>query len=210
MRIPLPGCQKCGRDRILVQHQHIQGNTNMEKSSFESTQEFFDLWLKTYEATMGRIVEMPALGPAREKSEKMTRGFSLFVNLYTAWMDSNVNFQSVFVEAMRRMHEKTATEMEDDIDPDKYKDFYNLWIETYSETFKEFLKSGHFASDMGKFMSYFMEYQKYNREMLEENYLKPMNLPTKTEIDEINKELYSLKKTVKELIIQSKALKEKK
>ena len=172
----------------------------MEKSSFESssTQEFFDLWLKTYNATMGRIVEMPAMGPAREKSEKMMKGFSTFVELYTTWMDSNVNFQSVFMEAMRRMHEKMGSEMEGEISPENYKDFYKLWIETYSETFKEFLKSGHFAEDMGKLMSHFMEFQKYNREMLEENYLKPMNLPTKTDIDEINKELYSLKKTVKE------------
>jgi hypothetical protein len=33
----------------------------MEKSSsestFESTQEFFDLWVKTYQATLGRLVE---------------------------------------------------------------------------------------------------------------------------------------------------------
>jgi len=35
--------------------------------------------------------------------------------------------------------------------------------------------------------------------MLEENYLKPSNLPTKTDIDELNKELYFLKKAVKEL-----------
>jgi class III poly(R)-hydroxyalkanoic acid synthase PhaE subunit len=183
---------------------------SMEKSGFESTQEFFDMWLRTYNATMGRIVEMPAMGPTREKSEKMMKGFSTFVDLYTAWMDSNVNFQSVFMEAMRRMREKTATEMEGKISPEKYKDFYKLWIETYSETFKEFLKSDHFASDMGKLMSHFMEFQKYNREMLEENYLKPMNLPTKTEIDEINKELYHLKKTVKELTSQIKELKEKK
>ncbi len=178
----------------------------MEKSSFESTQEFFDLWFKAYEATYGRIIEMPALGPTREKSEKMMKGFSLFVNLYITWMDSNINFQTVFMEAMRRMHEKIPTEIEGEISPEKYKNFYNIWIETYSETFKEFLKSGHFASDMGKFMSYFMEFQKYNREMLEENYLKPMNIPTKTEIDEINKELYSLKKTVKELTSQIKEL----
>ncbi len=183
---------------------------SMEKSGFESTQEFFDLWLRTYNATMGRLVEMPAMGPTREKSEKMMKGFSTFVDLYTAWMDSNVNFQSVFMEAMRRMREKTATEMEGKISPEKYKDFYKLWIETYSETFKEFLKSGHFASDMGKLNSYLMEFQKYNREMLEENYLKPMNIPTKTEIDEINKELYSLKKTVKELTSQIKEFKEKK
>jgi class III poly(R)-hydroxyalkanoic acid synthase PhaE subunit len=183
---------------------------SMDKSGFESAQEFFDLWFKTYEATMGRLMEMPAVGPAREKSEKMMKGFSTYVNLYIAGMDSTANFQSVFMEAMRRVHEKTATEMAEEISPEKYKDFYKIWIETYSETFKEFLKSGHFASDMGKLMSYFMEFQKYNREMLEENYLKPMNLPTKTEIDEINKELYSLKKTVKELISQIKELKEKK
>lgn len=182
----------------------------MEKSRFESTQEVFDLWLKTYEATYGRIAEMPAMGPAREKSEKMMKGFSLFVDLYSTWMDSNMNFQSVFIEAMRRVKEKTDAEMEGEISPEKYKEFYRIWIETYSETFKEFLKSGHFASDMGKLMSYFMEFQKFNREMLEENLLKPMNLPTKSEIDEINKELYSLKKKVKELDSHIKDLSEKK
>ncbi len=182
----------------------------MEKSSFESTQEFYDQWLNTYKATMGKIVEMPAMGPAREKSEKMMKGFSTFVNLYAAGMDTSSNLQSVFMEAMRKVQEKTGSEMEGEISPDKYKDFYKIWIETYSETFKEFLKSGHFASDMGKLNSYLMDFQKFNREMLEENYLKPMNLPTKTEIDEINKELYSLKKTVKELTSQIKELKEKK
>ena len=182
----------------------------IKKSNFESTQEFFDMWLKIYNATTGRLVEMPALGPAREKSEKMMKGFSTFVNLYAAGMDTSSNLQSVFMEAMRKVHEKTATDMGGEISPEKCKDFYKIWIETYSETFKEFLKSGHFASDMGKLNSCLMDFQIYNREMLEENYLKPMNLPTKTEIDEINKELYSLKKTVKELTSQIKALEEKK
>lgn len=180
----------------------------MEKSSFESTREFFDLWLKTYEATYGRIVEMPALGPTREKSEKLMKDFSTFVNLSAAWTESNINLQNVFMEATRRVQEKTAAGMEGEISPEKYKDFYKIWIETYSETFKEFLKSGHFASDTGKLMSYFMEFQKYNREVLEENYLKPMNLPTKADIDEINKELYFLKKTVKGLTSQVKELSE--
>lgn len=183
---------------------------NMEKSDFESTQEFFDMWLNTYKASMGKLVEMPAIGPAREKSEKMTKGFSTFVNLYAAGMDTSSNLQRVFMEAMRKVQEKTATDMDGKISPEKYKEFYNIWMETYSETFKKFMKSGHFASDMGKLNSHLIDFQKYNREMLEDNYLKPMDLPTKTEIDEINKELYSLKKTVKELTSQIKELKNKK
>jgi class III poly(R)-hydroxyalkanoic acid synthase PhaE subunit len=182
---------------------------SMEKSGFEATQEFFNMWLKVYNATMGRLVEMPTMGLAREKSEKMMKGFSTSVNLFAAGMDSTANFQSVFMEAMRRVQEKIATDMEGEISPEESKDFYKIWIEMYSETFKEFLKSDHFASDMGKLNSYLMDFQKYNREMLEENYLKPMNLPTKKEIDEINKEIYSLKKTVKELNTQVKELQEK-
>ncbi|TFH46401.1 MAG: hypothetical protein E4G94_02490 [ANME-2 cluster archaeon] len=181
----------------------------MEKFSFDSTQELYNQWLNTYKATMGKLVEMPAVGPAREKSEKMMKGFSTFVDLYASGMNTNSNFQSVFLEAMQKVQEKTAKDMEVEISPEKYKDFYNIWMETYSETFKEFSKSDHFVSDMGKLNSHLMDFQKYNREMLEDNYLKPMNLPTKTEIDEINKELYSLKKTVKELTSQIKGLKEK-
>ena len=53
-------------------------------------------------------------------------------------------------------------------------------------------------------MSQYIEYQKVNREMLEENYLEPTGLPTRTEIDEINRQVYSLRKTVKELRNQMK------
>jgi len=188
---------------------NIKGKT-MEKSNLESTHEFYDQWINMYTATIGKLVEMPAVGPAREKSEKMMKGFSTFVNLYTAGMDTSSNFQKVFMEAMQKMKEKIAADMDGEVSPEKYKEFYDIWIETYSETFKDFAKSGHFVSDLGKLNANLMDFQKYNREMLEENYLKPMNLPTKTEIDEINKELYTLKKTVKELTSQVKELKEKK
>jgi len=98
------------------------------------------------------------------------------------------------------MNEKTA-QMEGS-GTERYKELYNIWIESFSDTFKEFLRSGHFASDMGKFMSSFLDAQRYNREMLEDNYLKPANIPTKSDIDEINKELYFLKKQVKELTLR--------
>ena len=187
----------------------IKGKS-MEKSNFESTQEFYDQWINMYKATMGKLVEMPAVGPAREKSEKMMKGFSTFVNLFAAGMDTSSNLQKVFMEATQKVQEKIQSDKDGEISPEKYKEFYDVWIRTYSETFKDFAKSGHFVSDLGKLNSYLMDFQKYNREMLEDNYLKPTNLPTKTEIDEINKELYTLKKTVKELTSQIKELKQNK
>lgn len=189
----------------------------MEKSIFESTQNFFDQWTKIYEATYGRLFETPAVGPIREKQEKMMKSFPIYVNLYTTWIESNINFQTVFMEAMRKTYEKTVNDMvTGKVSPEKYKDFYKILIDTYSETFKEFMRSGHFANDMGRLMSNFIEFQKNNKEIFEDNYMKPMNVPTKTDIDEINKELYSLRKAVKEqqnllrdMEIQIKELSEK-
>jgi hypothetical protein len=58
----------------------------MNKTSAELTHELFDLLLRTYEANYGRLIEMPAMGPTRERYEKLMRNFSASVNLYTAWM----------------------------------------------------------------------------------------------------------------------------
>lgn len=171
---------------------------SMDDANLESTREFFNAWVKTYEATFGKISEIPAMGPLREKSEKMSKGFPLFFSLYSNWMDTVADFQNISIEAMKRMNTRTI-DMEGKAGTEGYKEIYNIWMESYSETFKEFLKSGHFSSDMGKFMSSFLDVQKYNREMLEENYLKPSNLPTKSDIDELNRELYLLRKQVKEL-----------
>lgn len=183
--------------------------TRAEKTTVELTHEFFNTWLRTYQSTYGRLIEIPAMGPMRERYEKLMTGFSISINLYTAWIESIVNFQNVFIGAMHRMREKMTTEMERGISPEMYRDFYKVWIETYSETFKEFLKSGHFALDMGTLISYSTDFQKNNQVMFEENFLKPMGLPTRTEIDNLSKELYFHKKAVKELNSQVRELSRK-
>ncbi len=181
-----------------------------EKSGAELTREFFNLWSNIYEATYGRLFEVPALGPMRERYEKWMRNVSVSIHFYTAWTESLANFQQVFIEAMRKTREKMISDVrKGEISQDIYRDFYKIWIETYSETFKEFLKSGHFASDIGALTSDFVDFQKSNQELLEENVLKPLRLPTREEVDEINKEVYSLKKTVRELTRQVRELSER-
>lgn len=190
--------------------EHLKPAEDQLKLSLETTQEFIDMWTNSYQSTLGKLAQMPAFGPVREKQEKIMKSIPLYSKLYTTWVDSNINLQSVLLEAMRKTFEKTvehqinsaecAKDGKSCIDPEKYKEFYQIWIDAYSETFKDFMKSEHYSSDMGKFASIFIDFQKHNREIVEENYLKPNNLPTRTDIDEIHKELYDLRKTVKELV----------
>lgn len=182
----------------------------MDSSAHESAGDFIENWLKFYSDTYYRFFNMPAIGPAREKSEQFSRWLRLYLDLQTKWLSSISDLQGLSVEAMRKVHEKTKSGLEEELSAEKYKQLYNIWIETYSDTFKEYQNSDDFVSDMGEFVSNLMEFQKFNREIFENNYLKVLNLPTKADIDETNKELYTLRKKVRELDIMMSRLAEKK
>lgn len=165
----------------------------------ESTQGFFDMWMNNYQSTFGKLTQVPAFGPIREKQEKIMRGFPIYVNFYNTLVESNLNFQTIFTGAMKKTYEKMIIDTKGGITTTKYKDFYNVWLDIYSEMLKEFMESKHYTSDMGKLMTQFVDYQKYNRDIIEENILKPGNIPTKTDIDGINKDIYALRKVMKDL-----------
>ena len=102
---------------VFPRYPALQG-IDMENHSLESTQKFFDLWLKTCDESLGKMAEFPAVGPARENTEKMMKGLPLFFNLYSVWIDSISDFQHLSLEAMNRMQEKTA-DMEGEISPEQ-------------------------------------------------------------------------------------------
>jgi len=172
----------------------------MENTDLQASHDFFELWEKAYETTYGRIIDMPVMGPSREGADRLRKNFEAMINLHAAWAQSIASFQSAFMEATRRTQEKVEKQVaKEGVSPSSYKGYYDLWMETYSETFKEFLKSRFFASDLAKLTSNSMDFQKSSRELIEENILRPANLPTRTEIDDLSKEVYVLKKQVKEL-----------
>ena len=166
----------------------------------QASHELFELWKNTYEATYGKIVEMPIMGPSREGADRLRKNFEAMINLNSAWAQSMSSFQSAFMEASRKTQENVEKRAaEEGVSPSSYTGYYDTWMETYSKTFREFLESRFFASDLARLTSNSMDFQKSSRELVEEIILKPANIPTRTEIDDLCKEVYLLKKKMKEL-----------
>jgi class III poly(R)-hydroxyalkanoic acid synthase PhaE subunit len=171
-----------------------------DRAELKATHDLFDLWLKAYEATYGRLLDVPEMGPTRESSEKYRRHIETSVNLATTWWQSLASFQTVFMEATRKMRDQVESLAAEGKEPlANSRDLYDLWMQTYSDTFKDFMKSKYFSEDLSQLTSSSMDYERSSRELVEQNVLKPLNLPTRKEIDEINREVYLLKKQVKSL-----------
>ena len=151
------------------------------------------------EETLGRFTKYPMLmGPARETSEKILKNMKASLKFYGSWANFYLKFQAPWAMAMEEIYKETAEMMKGEVSPGDYKAFYTLWMKTYEKTFDKFLRSEEFSSDLGAFVSDFTDFKK-NYEDILEDHLKKMSIPTKSDLEAAFKDIYTLKKKVREL-----------
>jgi len=79
---------------------------------------------------------------------------------------------------------------------------YDLFIKELESKFDALLRDEKFASRLGNLLSSFLEV-KQRSDRLVEGYQRLFNIPTRTEIDRVYKELHELKRTVRRLSRES-------
>ena len=94
-------------------------------------------------------------------------------------------------------------------DVEQIEAFKRIWIDIFDNDFTELFDSGKFGENYGKLVSKEIELTKHWNNITNV-ILKSANLPSKEEIDEIYKEMHSLKKRVGKLELELKKRKMKK
>ncbi len=89
-----------------------------------------------------------------------------------------------------------------------FKEFYTIWWTTNEETVNELFKSKEFSSLLGRVVDATMSHRKRLNDIMEE-YLKTLPVPTRSEMNDLYKTLYQLKKVVRKSTRQVKELQEK-
>jgi hypothetical protein len=169
--------------------------------------ELYRLWLQAYEQTWGRVLRMPPLGLTRETIERIQRGTKALIDHFTAMSDFSSALQREGVKAMQ----KVATRLEDMYNmgqaPKTFKEFYTLWWTTNEETIYELFKTEEFSHLLGRVTDATMDVRKRYDDIMEE-YLKMLPIPTRSEMNDLYKTVYQLKKEVRRNTKQSKDLAE--
>ncbi len=94
-------------------------------------------------------------------------------------------------------------------DVEQIEAFKRIWIDIFDNDFTELFDSGKFGVNYGKLVSKELELTKHWNNITNV-ILQSVNLPSKDEIDEIYKEMHSLKKRVGKLELELKKRKMKK
>lgn len=167
--------------------------------------DFYSSFIKVYEETVGKVVKVPTVGPARQAFEKYLKSVDASIKFFGASLDFYFKLQKPWMESMEEVGLKARKILsENPEDLDSFKELYDLIVSTYEERFQELFKTDAFGRTLENMLSMSLDFQKTYEEMAEE-FLKHTPITTKADMDDVYKELYNIKKKMRE---QSKIIKQ--
>jgi class III poly(R)-hydroxyalkanoic acid synthase PhaE subunit len=125
---------------------------------------------------------------------KLLQSFDAWINIYVASFD----YQLVLLDVWVRAFEEALLELQKNGTVENWQQFLQVWNRIFDRIFAETFRSEHALQIQGKLLNASMKLSLDQQQVIEV-FLKMNNLPTRTEVDEIHRSIYELKKEVKSL-----------
>lgn len=154
----------------------------------------FDYW--------SEILKLPSIGPMYAFSKEFQAYADDFVslgkivsemraNLEHYWTLVNQAYSKAFAETMEKSPAKMATK-------EDFEQYRRAMIEAFEDSFTDLFASSKFSEIYGKVFSNQLDLSGALQRIAEKN-TKVLNLPTRSEMDEVLKDIHDLKKSFREL-----------
>jgi polyhydroxyalkanoate synthase subunit PhaE len=161
-------------------------------------QEPFKAWMEMYEKEFSQFYTFPQLGLTRFYQERMTQAADQF-NRYQASMSEFFHLLYLPLEKSNRvLREKVAALAEGGKLPENFQDYYRLWLKILEGHYMTLFKSPEFTQTLARTLEATENFLEAKQAVLQD-LLQFLPVPTHKEMDDLYRELYLLKKKVKEL-----------
>ncbi|QHU99452.1 class III poly(R)-hydroxyalkanoic acid synthase subunit PhaE [Synechocystis sp. CACIAM 05] len=151
-----------------------------------------------YNKNLSSFMRSPLLGPSREMNGKLLRAFDDWVKLYQAMADYQLLEADIQYRGFAALMEDLLARAKEDKPVKTWKEFQQRWAIAADQVFEEAFCEEKNLKVRGKFINALNRYRIQQQEILEA-WLKMLNLPTRSEVDEIHQTIYQLRKEVKNL-----------
>jgi polyhydroxyalkanoate synthase subunit PhaE len=161
-------------------------------------QEAFKAWLEVYENEFKKFLNIPQLGLTRGYQERFTQAADKF-NVFQATLAEFVSLLYLPVEKSFKVVQDQLSVMADQGKvPERSKEFYRLWVRVLEGHYMTLFKSPEYNQALSRILNAFGEYNVAKQQILQDA-MQTLPVPTLKEMDELYKEIYLLKKRVREL-----------
>lgn len=155
-------------------------------------------WNLAYEKTLGSLTNVPLLGISRGFNSQSLQVMDAWAKLYP----TAVNYQIILLEIQTQSFRELLQELNSLAAKGEavrdWEHLQQLWSFTADRVFEQAFCSEDNLRVRGKFLNAINNYKFCQQEFME-LWMKMMNLPIRSEVDEIHKNIYELRKEVKSL-----------
>ncbi|AFU58998.1 putative poly(3-hydroxyalkanoate) synthase component [Candidatus Nitrososphaera gargensis Ga9.2] len=171
-------------------------NNNKDLQGFtqEQMNKMFSFWTD--------VMKLPTIGPMYAFSKDVSSYANDFVTLGRVMAELKTNMDSywsllstTFTRAMKETMERAPKQL---ISKDDFENYRRAAIEAFEDAFTDLFASPEFSSVYGKLFSSQLDVSRAIQGIAEKN-SKTLNLPTRSEVDEILKDIAELKRSVRDL-----------
>ena len=176
------------------------------ESDYEKTLEYYKhlslFWTDIVYLMASKPAALTSAGPmrkfamqAKKLSTEMIEANEDLTEFNTRLAEYYKQLSATWIEAQKRVNKKIP---EIPQDMEHLEASKRVWIDIFENDFTQLFDSQKFGENFGKLISSELELSKHWNNMLS-TLLETANIPTKNDIDEIYKELYSLRKRISKL-----------
>ncbi|MDP8889338.1 MAG: hypothetical protein M3M89_06920 [Thermoproteota archaeon] len=174
----------------------------VENDNADNAQEFMQEQVNKMLEFWNSSLKLPTIGPMYAFS----KDFSSFANDFVTLGNVMIEFKSdmdsywslvgaAYTRAMRKTVEQAPMQLATKEDFENYR---RAAIEAFEDTFTDLFTSSEFSEVYGKLFGSQLNVSRAVQSIVEKNF-KMLNLPTRSEVDDILKDIVELKRTVRDM-----------
>lgn len=159
-----------------------------------------------FQNSTGKLFSVPAVGKDREKMELFSRCGKAFSEFVASNIEYQKLMQTTGSEAMQAVVKTLAAKVQAGEKFERFDEFFALWIDTNEQTFNKLFQTKAFSQKRNAMTEAGFKARKLYNEVLE-NQLADFPVARRSEMDEVYRIIYDLRKEVKSLKSEIEALK---
>ena len=137
---------------------------------------------------LGRLLKSPALGQWREHQQQLQNITQLLIEFQEADQVYKLAFAQMGIRSIEALRQRLSNISSDEDKVSTVREFYDLWVDVNEEIYSEFAMTDEYQVIHGDFVNALMALRKETNALTEKLY-KAANLPTRSELNTINKRL---------------------
>ncbi|HCF28994.1 MAG TPA: hypothetical protein DEV81_17735 [Cyanobacteria bacterium UBA11049] len=157
-----------------------------------------DFYWNIYEKTVGSFLQSPTLGYTREFNHLLLGSFNSWIEFYKASFEYQLVLLNVWAKAFDELMRELATSEEKSRTIQNWRQFLQVWSSLFDRVFAETFRSQATVEIQGKFLNAALTYRLHQQQLMEV-FLKMNDLPTRSEVDEVHRSIYEMRKEIKSL-----------